>query len=28
LDATLELTTEFGRGSAFRVIFPRTYDMP
>jgi signal transduction histidine kinase len=28
LDATLELTTEFGQGSVFRVIFPRTYDMP
>jgi signal transduction histidine kinase len=28
LDATLELTTEFGHGSAFRVIFPRTYDVP
>jgi signal transduction histidine kinase len=28
LDATLELTTKLGRGSAFRVIFPRTYDMP
>jgi signal transduction histidine kinase len=28
LDATLELESEFGRGSAFRIVFPRSYDMP
>jgi signal transduction histidine kinase len=26
LDATLELETEFGRGSVFRVVLPRYYD--
>ena len=26
LDATLELETEFGQGSVFRVVFPRNYD--
>lgn len=28
LDATLELDSEFGRGSAFRIVFPRSYDSP
>ena len=28
LDASLELETEFGRGSAFRIVFPRSYDAP
>jgi len=28
LDATLELESEFGRGSAFRIVFPRSYDSP
>ena len=27
LDASLELQTEIGKGSTFRVIFPRSYDM-
>jgi signal transduction histidine kinase len=26
LDATIELKTEFGRGSVFRVVLPRSYD--
>ena len=28
LDATLELVTERGKGSTFRVVFPRRYDSP
>jgi signal transduction histidine kinase len=28
LDASLELQTEIGKGSTFRVIFPRCYDIP
>jgi signal transduction histidine kinase len=28
LDASLELQTEIGKGSTFRVIFPRCYDTP
>jgi signal transduction histidine kinase len=28
LDATLELETEHGTGSTFRVVFPRRYDSP
>jgi len=28
LDATLELESGLGRGSAFRVVFPRKYDLP
>ena len=28
LDASLELQTEKGKGSTFRVIFPRRYDVP
>lgn len=28
LDATLELESESGRGSAFRIVFPRAYDHP
>jgi signal transduction histidine kinase len=28
LDATLELESKFDRGSAFRIVFPRSYDMP
>lgn len=28
LDATLELESEFGHGSAFRIVFPRSYDSP
>ena len=27
LDASLELQTEIGKGSTFRVIFPRSYDI-